>query len=150
MRLVGRGRGDTAFSLIFCIQARRVLFVGCTSFECDEILKNGGYLSLSPHESSVIPKTSDQCGWFSPCFAGWVHKLSTYETSLMYRIQERSTSGWTDHGSRTTEIEAFWAAHALSQQEGQSARVLNPLDEMVCIMNRSGSTAIQTDHEMVA
>jgi hypothetical protein len=55
-----------------------------------------------------------------------------------------------DHGSRTTEIEAFWAAHALSQQEGQSARVLNPLDEMVCIMNRSGSTAIQTDHEMVA
>ena len=68
----------------------------------------------------------------------------------MYRIQELSSYGWTDHGSRTTEIEAFWAAHALSQQEGQSARVLNPLDEMVCIMNRSGSTAIQTDHEMVA
>ena len=119
-------------------------------FECDEILKNRGYLFLSPHESSVIPKTSDQCGWFSPCFAGWVHKLSSYETSLMYRIQELSSSGWMDHGSRTTEIEAFWAAHALSQQEGQSARVLNPLDEMVCIMNRSGSTAIQTDHELVA
>ncbi len=68
----------------------------------------------------------------------------------MYRIQELSSSGWMDHGSTTTEIEAFWAAHALSQQEGQSARVLNPLDEMVCIMNRSGSTAIQTDHEMVA
>ena len=150
MRLVGRGRGVTAFSLLFCIHARRVLFVVCTSFECDEILKNGGYLSLSPHESSVIPKTSDQCGWFAPCFAGWVHKLSTYETSLMYRIQELSSSGWTDHGARTTEIEAFGAAHALSQQEGQSARVLNPLDEMVCIMNRSGSTAIQTDHEMVA
>ena len=150
MRLVGRGRGVTAFSLLFCIHARRVLLVVCTSFECDEILKNGGYLSLSPHESSVIPKTSDQCGWFAPCFAGWVHKLSTYETSLMYRIQELSSSGWMDHGSRTTEIEAFGAAHALSQQEGQSARVLNPLDEMVCIMNRSGSTAIQTDHEMVA
>ena len=150
MRLVGRGRGGTAFLLLFCIHARRVLLVVCTSFECDEILKNGGYLSLSPHESSVIPKTSDQCGWFAPCFAGWVHKLSTYETSLMYRIQELSSSGWMDHGSRTTEIEAFWAAHALSQQEGQSARVLNPLDEMVCIMNRSGSTAIQTDHEMVA
>ena len=150
MRLVGRGRGVTAFLLLFCIHARRVLLVVCTSFECDEILKNGGYLSLSPHESSVIPKTSDQCGWFAPCFAGWVHKLSTYETSLMYRIQELSSSGWTDHGARTTEIEAFGAAHALSQQEGQSARVLNPLDEMVCIMNRSGSTAIQTDHEMVA
>ena len=150
MRLVGRSRGGTASLLLFCIHARRVLFVVCTSFECDEILKNGGYLSLSPHESSVIPKTSDQCGWFAPCFAGWVHKLSTYDTSLMYRIQELSSSGWMDHGSRTTEIEAFWAAHALSQQEGQSARVLNPLDEMVCIMNRSGSTAIQTDHEMVA
>ena len=150
MRLVGRGRGVTAFSLLFCIHARRVLFVVCTSFECDEILKNGGYLSLSPHESSVIPKTSDNCACFTPCFAGWVHKLSTYDTSLMYRIQELSSSGWMDHGSRTTEIEAFWAAHALSQQEGQSARVLNPLDEMVCIMNRSGSTAIQTDHEMVA
>ena len=150
MRLVGRGRGVTAFLLLFCIHARRVLLVVCTSFECDEILKNGGYLSLSPHESSVIPKTSDQCGWFAPCFAGWVHKLSTYETSLMYRIQELSSSGWTDHGARTTEIEAFGAAHALSQQDGQSARVLNPLDEMVCIMNRSGSTAIQTDHEMVA
>ena len=150
MRLVGRGRGVTAFLLLFCIHARRVLLVVCTSFECDEILKNGGYLSLSPHESSVIPKTSDQCGWFAPCFAGWVHKLSTYETSLMYRIQELSSSGWTDHGARTTEIEAFGAAHALSQQEGQSARVLNPLDEMVCIMNRSGSTAIQTDHELVA
>ena len=150
MRLVGRGRGVTAFSLLFCIHARRVLFVVCTSFECDEILKNGGYLSLSPHESSVIPKTSDQCGWFAPCFAGWVHKLSTYETSLMYRIQELSSSGWTDHGARTTEIEAFGAAHALSQQDGQSARVLNPLDEMVCIMNRFGSTAIQSDHELVA
>ncbi|MBC8422174.1 MAG: hypothetical protein H8E02_00450 [Synechococcus sp.] len=69
---------------------------------------------------------------------------------LMYRIQELSSSGWTDHAARATEIEAFWAAHALSQQEGQSARVLNPLDEMVCIMNRSGSTAIQTDHELVA
>jgi hypothetical protein len=68
----------------------------------------------------------------------------------MYRIQELSSSGWTDHGARTTEIEAFWVAHALNQQEGQSARVLNPLDEMVCIMNRSGSTAIQTDHELVA
>ena len=150
MRLVGRGRGVTAFSLVFCIHARRVLCVVSISFECDEILKNRGYLSLLPHESCVIPKTSDRCGWFSPCFAGWVHKLSTYETPLMYRIQELSSSGWTDHGSRTTEIEAFWAAHALSQQEGQSARVLNPLDEMVCIMNRSGSTAIQTDHEMVA
>ena len=150
MRLVGRGRGVTAFSLLFCIHARRVLFVVCTSFECDEILKNGGYLSLSPHESSVIPKTSDQCEWFAPCFAGWVHKLSTYESSLMYRIQELSSSGWMDHGSRTTEIEAFGAAHALSQQEGQSARVLNPLDEMVCIMNRAGSTAIQTDHDLVA
>ena len=150
MRLVGRGRGVTAFSLLFCIHARRVLFVVCTSFECDEILKNHRCLCLSPHESSVIPKTSDQCGWFAPCFAGWVHKLSTYETPLMYRIQELSSSGWMDHGSRTTKIDAFWAAHALSQQEGQSARVLNPLDEMVCIMNRSGSTAIQTDHEMVA
>ena len=150
MRLVGRGRGVTAFSLVFFIQARRVLFVVCFFFECDEILKNHPCLCLSPHESSVIPKTSDQCGWFSPCFAGWVHKLSSYETSLMYRIQELSSSGWMDHGSRTTEIEAFWAAHALSQQEGQSARVLNPLDEMVCIMNRSGSTAIQTDHELVA
>lgn len=68
----------------------------------------------------------------------------------MYRIQELSSSGWTDHAARATEIEAFWAAHTLSQQEGQSARVLNPLDEMVCIMNRSGSTAIQTDHELVA
>jgi hypothetical protein len=150
MRLVGRGRGVTASLLLFCIHARRVLFVVCTSFECDEILKNGRYLSLSPHESSVIPKTSDQCGWFAPYFAGWVHKLSTYETSLMYRIQELSSSGWTDHGARTTEIEAFGAAHALSQQEGQSARVLNPLDEMVCIMNRFGSTAIQSDHELVA
>ncbi len=150
MRLVGRGRGVTAFLLVFCMHAQRVLFVACISFECDEILKNRVYLCLSPHQSSVIPKTSDQCGWFVPCFAGWVHKLCTYESSLMYRIQELGSSGWTDHGSRATEIEAFGAAHALSQQEGQSARVLNPLDEMVCIMNRSGSTAIQTDHEMVA
>ena len=94
-------------------------------------LKNRGYLCLSPHESSVIPKTSDRCAWFSPCLAGWVHKLRTYEMPLMYRIQELSSSGWTDHAARATEIEAFWAAHALSQQEGQSARVLNPLDEMV-------------------
>ena len=150
MRLVGRGRGVTAFSLVVCIHARRDLFVVCISFECDEILKNHVYLSLLPHESSVIPKTSDRCGWFVPSFGGWVHKLCIYETPLMYRIQELSSSGWMDHGSRTTEIEAFWAAHALSQQEGQSARVLNPLDEMVFIMNRSGSTAIQTDHEMVA
>jgi len=68
----------------------------------------------------------------------------------MYRIQELSSSGWTDHGARTTEIEAFGVAHALSQQDGQSARVLNPLDEIVCIMNRFGSTAIQSDHELVA
>ncbi len=150
MRLVGRGRGVTVFLLVCCLSDGCVLFLVKISFECAEILKNGGCLSLSPHESSVIPKTSDQCEWFAPCFAGWVHKLSTYESSLMYRIQELSPSGWMDHGSRTTEIEAFWAAHALSQQEGQSARVLNPLDEMVCIMNRAGSTAIQTDHELVA
>ena len=150
MRLVGRGRGVTAFLLVCCIHGGGVLFVVRYFLECAESLKNRGYLSLSPHESSVIPKTSDVCAWFAPCFAGWAHKLSTYETSLMYRIQELSSSGWTDHGARTTEIEAFWAAHALSQQEGQSARVLNPLDEMVCIMNRSGSTAIQTDHELVA
>ena len=150
MRLKGRGRGGTAVLSVCCIHVGRVVVVFCLSFECDEILKNLRCLCLSPHESSVIPKTSDVCAWFAPCFAGWVHKLSTYETSLMYRIQELSSSGWTDHGARTTEIEAFWAAHALSQQEGQSARVLNPLDEMVCIMNRSGSTAIQTDHELVA
>jgi len=113
-------------------------------------LKNRGYLSLSPHESSVIPKTSDKCAWFAPFFAGWVHMFNTYVIPLMYKIQELSSSGWTDHGARTTEIEAFGAAHALSQQEGQSARVLNPLDEMVCLMNRFGSTAIQTDHELVA
>jgi hypothetical protein len=76
--------------------------------------------------------------------------LSTYENSLMYRIKDLSSSGWMDHGSRTTEIEAIGAAHALSKQEGQSARVLNPLDETVCIMNRAGSTAIQTNHELVA
>jgi hypothetical protein len=107
MRLVGRGRGVTASLLLFCIHARRVLFVVCTSFECDEILKNGGYLSLSPHESSVIPKTSDQCACFAPCFAGWVHKLSTYETSLMYRIQELSSSGWMDHGSEQLRSRLF-------------------------------------------
>ncbi len=150
MRLVGRGRGVTAFSLVFFIQAQRVLIVIWICFECDEILKNHSCLCLSPHESSVIPKTSDQCGWFSPCFAGWVHKLWTYEKSLMYRIQELSPSSWRDHRSTTTEIEALRAAHAYSQQEGQSARVLNPLDEMICMMNRSGSTAIQTDHGMVA
>ena len=126
-------------------------FVGRLFFlECDEILKKRGYLSLSPQESSVIPKTSDRCSGFSPCSAGWVHKLRTYGIHVMYRIQELSATGWMDQGSRTTEIEAFWAAHALSQQDGHSARVLNPHDEMVCIMNRSGSTAIQSDHEMVA
>ena len=150
MRLVGRGRGVTAFLLVFCMHAQRVLFVACISFECDEILKNRVYLCLSPHQSSVIPKTSDQCGWFAPCFAGWVHKLRTYGRTLVYRIQELGSSGWMDQGSRTTEIEACGAAHALSQQAGQSARVLNPFNEMICIMNRFGSTAIQTDHELVA
>ena len=150
MRLKGRGRGVTAFLLVFCMHAQRVLFVACISFECDEILKNHRCLCLSPHESSVIPKTSDQCAWFSLCFAGWVHKLRTYGRTLVYRIQELGSSGWIDQGSRTTEIEACWAAHALSQQAGQSARVLIPFNEMVCIMNRFGSKAIQTDHELVA
>ena len=149
MRLKGRGRGVTAFLSICCLQLGRVVVV-CLSFECDEILKNHRCLCLSPHESSVIPKTSDQCAWFSLCFAGWVHKLRTFSTTLMYRIQELGSSGCMDQGSRATEIEAFGAAHALSQQEGQSARVLKPFNEMVCIMNRSGSTPIQTDHELVA
>ncbi len=150
MRLKGRGRGVTAFLSVCCIHVRRVVVVVCLSFECDEILKNRQCLCLSPHESSVIPKTSDQCEWFSLCFAGWVHKLRTYGRTLVYRIQELGSSGWMDQGSRATEIEACWAAHALSQQAGQSARVLTPFNEMVCIMNRSGSTAIQTNHELVA
>ena len=150
MRLKGRGRGVMAFLSVCCIHVGRVVVVFCLSFECDEILKNHRCLCLSPHESSVIPKTSDQCAWFSLCFAGWVHKLRTFSTTLMYRIQELGSSGCMDQGSRATEIEAFGAAHALSQQEGQSARVLNPFNEMVCIMNRSGSTPIQTDHELVA
>ena len=149
MRLMGYGRGVMAFFLIDC--TKELHFVGRQFFcECDEILKKRGCLSLSPQESSVIPKTSDRCSWFSPCKAGWVHKLRTYGIQVMYRIQELSSTGWMDQGSRATEIEAFWAAHTLSQQDGHSARVLNPDDEMVCIMNRSGSTAIQSDHEMVA
>ena len=142
--------GSRSFYWSVLSMVEELLLHVCCPFECAESLKNRGYLSLSPHESCVIPKTSDNCACFAPCFAGWVHKLSTYEPSSMYRIQELSSSGWTDHGARTTEIEAFGAAHALSQQDGQSARVLNPLDEMVCIMNRFGSTAIQSDHELVA
>ena len=44
----------------------------------------------------------------------------------MYRIQELSSSGWTDHAARATEIEAFWAAHALSQQEGALSGLYPP------------------------
>ena len=59
--------GGTAFLLVCCIKVVEILFVVCNAFECAESLKNHGYLCLSPHESSVIPKTFDRCAWFSPC-----------------------------------------------------------------------------------